>query len=52
MEAKFGDFFTNFKQVINELVGLVKTFTDTITKFVDGFKKTINVGEFTDHEEG
>ena len=48
MTAKYGKFFDNFKDIITDMVGLITTFTDTIKKFVEGFKKGLGAGdEFT-----
>ena len=45
MAQKYGTFFDNFQGIIDEMVGLVKVFYETIKNFVDGFKKTITVDE-------
>lgn len=45
MEAKYGAFFTNFKEIIGQMVELIEKFYKTLTKFVDGFKKNITASD-------
>ena len=50
LDKNYGEFFTAFKDVVSNFVRMVKLFTETIKKFVDGFKKEITVDEFEDHQ--
>ena len=45
MYEKYGQFFTGFQSIIDEMVGLIKSFYATIKNFVDGFQKTLTKGE-------
>lgn len=52
MTEKYGAFFDNFQGIIDEMVGLIKTFYHTIKNFVDGFKKVVTVDEeFSDMDD-
>lgn len=45
LAEQYGAYFEAFKNAIQGFVDLVKAFSETIRKFVDGFKKNITAGD-------